>query len=172
MASATEIMGIPAVTEVVVHQRRRYGVHETEGYMAEGFDASEPVYFIGGPTFDLKDVMAAQTANRTTHVQPCTVNLPGGINRLLLVDALISQPPRERFPHEKFPNYYVEGWMFDEGFNPATHRFDRVRMLMSMGTPERPRHVQVQRVSQKPDFRKRSRITIVERRLHEDAATA
>ena len=62
-----------------------------------------------------------------------------------------------------YPNYRAEGWIFEEGFNPATHEFTRVRMVIKMYDTEKVFSADVQRISEKPDQCKNSKITLIER---------
>ncbi len=136
--------------------------------MALGFDASEPVYYIGSPKFGMSDILSARVTNQQIQPKPCMVRLPGNVNRLLLVDIVELMPIPRGSWRAGHPHFRVEGWMFPEGFNPATDTFTRVRMLMSMmQDAERVSCVDVQQVSTNPDRRKRSRITLVQRTTEE-----
>jgi hypothetical protein len=163
--TTSEIMGTPATAPVLATREDK---RHTDEFMALGFDASEPVYYIGSPKFGMSDTLGAQVANQKFQPKPCMVKLPGNVNRLLLVDVVELMPIPRGSWRAGHPHFRVEGWMFPEGFNPATDTFTRVRMLMSMmQDAERISSVNLQQVSTKPDRRKRSRITLVQRTTEE-----
>lgn len=139
----------------------RCGQKDSDEYKARGFDASEPVYFIGGAIFGLSDILAAQVTDRPLRPKPCPVNLPGGDVHLLLVDVSELTPTKDS-PWGEYPNCDIEGWMFEEGFNPATDEFRRIRMHACMSTPETVAYAELQYISPTPDYRKKSKITLIQ----------